>query len=58
MTSTERLQALVSGKPVDRICHSTWWHMPMVDKNPKDLAKATIDFWNTVAYKVDCFMNR
>lgn len=21
-------------------------------------AKATIDFWNTVAYKVDCFMNR
>lgn len=44
MTSTERLQALVSGKPVDRICHSTWWHMPMVDKNPKDLAKATIDF--------------
>lgn len=44
MTSTERLRALAAGNPVDRICHSAWWHMPMVDKNPKDLAKATIDF--------------
>lgn len=44
MTSTERLKAMVAGKPVDQICQSAWWHMSMVDKNPKDLAKAIIDF--------------
>lgn len=44
MTSTERIRAMIAGKPVDQICQSAWWHMPMVDKNPKDLAKAIIDF--------------
>lgn len=44
MNSTERLKAMLAGEKVDRLCTSAWWHMPMVDKNPKDLAKATIDF--------------
>ncbi len=44
MTSTERLKAMVAGKPVDQICQAAWWHMSLVDKNPKDLAKAIIDF--------------
>jgi uroporphyrinogen decarboxylase len=35
---------MLQGRPTDRLCTCAWQHMPMVDKNPKDLAKATIDF--------------
>lgn len=44
MNSTQRIKAMLNGEKVDRLCTSAWWHMPMVDKVPKDLAKATIDF--------------
>lgn len=44
MNSTQRIKAMLAGKRPDQLCTSAWWHMPMVDKNPRDLAKATIDF--------------
>lgn len=44
MNATQRIQAMLEGKSVDKLCTSAWWHMPMVDKDPRDLAKATIDF--------------
>ena len=44
MTSRERLKALVAKQPVDQICQTAWWHLPMVDNNVTDFVKATIDF--------------
>lgn len=44
MNSRERLAAMVNNKPVDRVGVSGWLHMPLVDRNPKDFAKATISF--------------
>ena len=44
MTSTERLQAMVENKPVDRIGVAGWVHMPLVDRHPIDFVKCTIDF--------------
>lgn len=46
MTSTERLQAMVANKPVDRVGVAGWIHMPLVDRRPVDFVKATIDFTN------------
>lgn len=44
MNSRERLKAMVEGRRVDRIGLSGWVHMPMVDTNPKDFARALINF--------------
>ena len=44
MKPTQRIKAMLAGQQVDQLCTSAWWHMPLVDKNPKDLAKAAIDF--------------
>ncbi len=42
MTKRERIGAIISGKEVDRIPISFWWHYPEVDENPKLLAEAII----------------
>lgn len=44
MNSRERLKALVEHKPVDRAGVAGWLHMPLVDRNIKDFARATISF--------------
>lgn len=44
MNSRERLKAMVSNQPVDRVGITGWLHMPLVDRNPKDFAKASISF--------------
>ena len=49
MTHTERLRALVDGRPVDRTPIAAWGHfMNLEDRNAGDFAKALIDFQ-------DCF---
>lgn len=44
MNATQRIRAMLANEAVDKLCTSAWWHMPLVDKNPVDLAKAAIDF--------------
>jgi uroporphyrinogen decarboxylase len=44
MNPTQRLKAMVNNEPVDRIGVSGWVHMSLVDRNPRDFAKATINF--------------
>ena len=42
MTKRERMQALLHGKPVDRIPVSFWWHYPAIDESPELLAEALV----------------
>lgn len=47
MTHTQRLKAVLEGKIADRPAFTAWGpHMNLVDRNAKDLAKATIDYQN------------
>ncbi len=42
MTKRERMQAVIHGKPVDRIPVSFWWHYPEIDDRPDLLAEAIV----------------
>jgi uroporphyrinogen decarboxylase len=42
MTATERLKALLEGKPVDRMPATVWKHTTMVDRNQDDFFKKTV----------------
>lgn len=42
MTGTERIKALMDGKAADRVGVAGWVHMPFVDRNTVDMARATI----------------
>jgi uroporphyrinogen decarboxylase len=44
MTKTERIQAVLSRRPVDRIPVSFWRHAPEVDHTAPGLARAMLDF--------------
>jgi uroporphyrinogen decarboxylase len=41
MNKIERLEAAISGKPVDRIPYSVWYHLSGVDQDPVSLAEDT-----------------
>lgn len=51
LTSRERLKRLAGGEPVDRPAISFWRHFPSQDQDPRQLARATIDFQNE--YRLD-----
>lgn len=42
MNSTERLKALLEGKPVDRMAATLWKHTTMVDRYQDDFFKKTV----------------
>ncbi len=44
MNKRERLQAAISGQPVDRTPVALWRHFPVDDQRPEDLAAAQIEF--------------
>ena len=44
MNKRERLEATISGEPVDRIAVALWRHFPGDDQRPDDLAAAHIAF--------------
>lgn len=44
MNGTERIRALLQGKPVDKAAAATWEHFPAVDRNPDTMAKAVIEY--------------
>lgn len=44
MTKTERIRAIVEGKPTDRVGVAGWKHFPMVDRNVTDFTRKTIEF--------------
>ena len=44
MDKRERLQATLSGEPVDRPAVALWRHFPVDDQRPEDLAAATLEF--------------
>jgi uroporphyrinogen decarboxylase len=44
MTKTERLQAVLSRRPVDRVPVSFWRHVPAVDHTAAGLAQAMLEF--------------
>lgn len=47
MTSTQRIRAILEGKPVDRIPTAGWAHvMNLSDRHVGDFTKATIDYQN------------
>lgn len=47
ITHTQRIKATLEGKILDRPAFTAWGpHMNLVDRNAKDLAKATIDYQN------------
>ncbi|NIM04268.1 MAG: hypothetical protein GTN69_04400 [Armatimonadetes bacterium] len=54
MKKLERIQAALSGEPVDRIPFSFWYHfldIPVEERADEKLAKAELDFYHT--YDVD-----
>lgn len=44
MTATQRLRAMVEGKPVDRPGVSAWKHFYLEDRDPVDFVKRTCEF--------------
>jgi uroporphyrinogen decarboxylase len=46
MDKRERLQATLSGQPVDRLAVALWRHFPVDDQRPEDLAAASLE-WQT-----------
>jgi uroporphyrinogen decarboxylase len=44
MDKRERLQATISGAPVDRLPVALWRHFPVDDQQPEDLAAATLEW--------------
>ena len=44
MTATERIRAMVEGKPVDRPGVSAWKHFYLEDRHPVDFVKRTCEF--------------
>jgi uroporphyrinogen decarboxylase len=44
MTKRERIQAVLAGKPVDRLPVAFWRHWPIDDQDPEALARATLDY--------------
>ncbi len=44
MTKSERLQAVLAGKAVDRMPVAFWRHWPIDDQNAEALARATLDY--------------
>jgi uroporphyrinogen decarboxylase len=44
MTKRERLEATLSGAPVDRVAVALWRHWPGDDHNGEELARSTLDF--------------
>lgn len=47
MTKRQRLEATISGEPVDRPAVSLWRHWPGDDQHGGELARATLDFQQT-----------
>lgn len=46
MTSTERVKAVMEGKPADRIAGTFWRHIPLHDRNLNDFTKKTLSMRN------------
>jgi len=44
MSKRERLEATITGQPVDRVAVALWRHWPVDDQRAEDLARATLDF--------------
>ena len=44
MDKRERLQATLSGQPVDRVAVALWRHFPVDDQDPNSLAAATVEW--------------
>ena len=44
MSKRERLEATVTGEPVDRLAVALWRHWPGDDQRAEDLARSTLDF--------------
>jgi len=44
MSKRERLQATITGEPVDRLAVALWRHWPGDDQRAEDLARSTLDF--------------
>jgi uroporphyrinogen decarboxylase len=44
MTKRERLQAVLAGRPVDRLPVAFWRHWPIDDQDPEALARVTLEY--------------
>lgn len=47
MSKRERLEATITGQPVDRVAVALWRHWPGDDQRAEDLTRATLDFQRT-----------
>lgn len=47
MSKRERLEATITGEPVDRLAVALWRHWPGDDQRAEDLARSTLDFQRT-----------
>jgi uroporphyrinogen decarboxylase len=47
LTHRERIQALLSNQPLDRLPIAMWRHFPVDDQDPGKLAAATLNYQNT-----------
>lgn len=50
MNSMQRIKAMTEGKPVDRVGVAAWYHMPLLDQNPKDFANGILTSMNVMKW--------
>src|SRR5262245_12418962 len=56
MTSRERVNAAIAGRPVDHPPVSLWQHFPERDQTADDLTAATLDWQNRFGFDLVKFM--